>query len=275
MDVTALILCAGSSERWRNYQGVPKQLLEFNGETLLERTTRLLQSQYVANPIIVTLSPSLKIPNVQSFAPNKTTYIVDTVASTTTLWSSRTIVLLGDVFYTKWAIKRIVGSTEPFKIFGRPWPSIYSGCAHGELFALSFTPEVHAFLLIHLARVSDHGSQGGRGNLWNLYQSMMQFPYDSKLYDRDILGIIDDFTDDFDSPDEYDRAARCYKAYAAAGLGGQFAAVILRRILNPFPLVWLRRRKFMREPLPKRIEVPFSRSAYTDHDATRAETEKA
>lgn len=250
MSVTALILCAGSGERWHNYQGVPKQLLEFGGETLLERSVRLLRSHNITNSIIVTRSPDMHIYNVRSFSPNKTAHIVDTVASTTALWSSRTIILLGDVFYSTNAMKRIVGSTELFRVFGRPWPSIYSGCTHGELFALSFAPEFHASLLLHLGRVSDHGNHGGRGNLWNLYQSILRFPYNSKLYEGDILSIIDDFTDDFDRPHEYDRAARRYEAYASAGLCGRFAAVTVRRILNPFPLVWLRRRRFMREPVP-------------------------
>lgn len=250
MSIVALIMCAGSSERWKNYQGVPKQLLQFGGETLLNRTVRLLRSQGVGDPIVVAVSPKLRVPGVRSFTPARNTFIVDSVASTSALWAARTIILLGDVFYTTTAIRRFVNTTDAFKVFGRPWPSMYSGCTHGELFGLSFASAFHDTLLTHLAYVSEHGSMGGRGNLWNLYQSIMRFPYNSKLYDRRVLDIIDDFTDDFDRPHEYDRAADQYEAYALAGPCRRLVSIIGRHVVNPLPLVWFRRRKFMLEPVP-------------------------
>jgi choline kinase len=48
------ILCAGDGARWRNYLGVPKQLISIEGETLLERTMRLLHAHNLTDIVIVT-----------------------------------------------------------------------------------------------------------------------------------------------------------------------------------------------------------------------------
>ena len=36
------ILANGEGKRWGNYKGVPKHLIEIDGETLIDRTVRLL-----------------------------------------------------------------------------------------------------------------------------------------------------------------------------------------------------------------------------------------
>jgi choline kinase len=41
---SVFILCAGRAERWNNYLGIPKQLIAFNNESLLDRTIRLIKS---------------------------------------------------------------------------------------------------------------------------------------------------------------------------------------------------------------------------------------
>ena len=47
-------MCAGKGTRWGDYKGVPKHLIEINGETLLGRTTRLLKENNIYNYIITT-----------------------------------------------------------------------------------------------------------------------------------------------------------------------------------------------------------------------------
>lgn len=47
-----VIMAAGEGKRWNNFLGVPKHLIEINGETLLERTTRLLKENGVDDFVI-------------------------------------------------------------------------------------------------------------------------------------------------------------------------------------------------------------------------------
>ena len=47
-----IIMAAGKGTRWNNYLGIPKHLIEINGETLLARTTRLLKENGIKNYII-------------------------------------------------------------------------------------------------------------------------------------------------------------------------------------------------------------------------------
>jgi len=56
-----LILCAGDGSRWGNYLGVPKQLVTINGETLLDRTIRLLRENQIADITIVSNDNKLKV----------------------------------------------------------------------------------------------------------------------------------------------------------------------------------------------------------------------
>ena len=42
-----IVMADGEGKRWGNYKGVPKHLIEINGETLLGRTTRLLKEHNV------------------------------------------------------------------------------------------------------------------------------------------------------------------------------------------------------------------------------------
>lgn len=60
MKTTAIIICAGDATRWGNYLGVPKHLIEIEGERLLDRTVRLLRERGITDIFIVVKRPSKK-----------------------------------------------------------------------------------------------------------------------------------------------------------------------------------------------------------------------
>ena len=51
------ILANGDGKRWGNYMGVPKQLLEIDGETILHRMVRLLREEGVPKEDIFICGP--------------------------------------------------------------------------------------------------------------------------------------------------------------------------------------------------------------------------
>ena len=47
-----IIMADGEGKRWNDHLGIPKHLVEIGGETLLERTTRLLRENGIQDYII-------------------------------------------------------------------------------------------------------------------------------------------------------------------------------------------------------------------------------
>ncbi len=131
------------------------------------------------------------------------------------LWNKngRTIVLLGDVWFSDEAIKTIVGyKGDSWKAFGRVGKSSYTGCQWRELFSQSFLTkhiESHKKKLITLGNLYKTGEvniSSGWAHL-NLMMNLNADTDDSgnRYLDSDLFTQIDDFTDDFDFPRDYDR----------------------------------------------------------------------
>lgn len=59
------ILANGEGTRWHNYKGVPKQLIEIDGETILSRMVRLLRAEGVKAENIFICGP-YSDPNAKS-----------------------------------------------------------------------------------------------------------------------------------------------------------------------------------------------------------------
>ena len=206
-----LLLCAGSGDRWGDHLGVPKQLVRFNKEPLLCRTVRLLaELNVVAHTYCVRRDERLDVCDVSGFEPSSAEFLVNTLLSTRHLWDRETIVLLGDVFYTRRAMRKIVASKEPVAFFGRPGPSALARCDHGELFGLRFSAD-GACLVEQAARVVS-SSAGDKlwGNLWDLYHTLVGIPCGSGGTESRFFVTIDDLTNDFDTPSDYEKAATRY-----------------------------------------------------------------
>ena len=135
-----LILCAGESTRWGNYLGVPKQLILINGESLLERMVRLLRAQGYYDIEVISHDERLLLSNCGFFKPSRFRWTVESLLSTHSLWKDKTLVLLGDVFFTEPAIYTIINSGQGIHIYGRPGPSKYTFSQYGEIFAIMRIP---------------------------------------------------------------------------------------------------------------------------------------
>ena len=47
-----IIMADGKGKRWNYYNDIPKHLIEIDGETLLERTVRLLKKYHEEAPLL-------------------------------------------------------------------------------------------------------------------------------------------------------------------------------------------------------------------------------
>ena len=205
-----VILCAGDASRWGDYLGVPKQLVTFNGESLLHRTERLLRKKGCHDITVISHDDRLRLETCSFFRPERFQCTTETFLSTRSLWGEMTLVLLGDVFYTQNAIERIVSYTNGIHVFGRPGGNLFTGSPYGEIFAFSFARDCADEMLENAERVCVDAKEGGRGKIWELYRSLAGFSLAESRTEREIFVSIHDFTDDVDSPEEYERVAGRY-----------------------------------------------------------------
>jgi hypothetical protein len=200
-----LIFCAGSGERWQSHLNVPKQLAPIPRQPLLFRTLQLLLASGIKDIYTISNEPKLNIKPAKFFTPEKCNWWIETFISTKSLWKRKTVILLGDVYFSPLGLKTILSDSASIRVFGRPGPSKVTGTPHGECFALSYSQSQHQFLQNCANKVLKDAKKGGRGKVWELYQTLCGFPLNKQtiIVEKNIFKVIDDLTDDIDSPLEY------------------------------------------------------------------------
>lgn len=213
MGRTVIIVAGGEAKRWKNYLDTPKHLIEIDGVPILDRTIEQIKVHepddfYIVSNKILTRSVKRTSPenNPEYSEANK-------IFSSRKLWSSdgRTIILFGDTYFTNEALEKIMGHKEPgFWVFGRPFESSITGKPYGEIFAFTFYPESIPDIEFCLDRVTSLEKRMviRKANVWSLYRAMLKIPDD--LMDLHIVSEkgfvnINDWTEDFDYPVDYDR----------------------------------------------------------------------
>ena len=128
------ILANGEGTRWHNYKGVPKQLIEIDGETILHRMIRLLNAEGVKKNNIVICGPYKDDGATNIITKSKTKReVFEEVAE---LAKGPFCILYGDCYYTEAIIHELVTrpikkfdefyTTEPNPNTGCPWPEGYA-----------------------------------------------------------------------------------------------------------------------------------------------------
>lgn len=197
-----IVLANGSETKWDDHRGGPRHFVEVDGERLLDRTVR----QFGAHGEVVVTGPDqrYKLPVAALYVPRDEPENLDAdiLLSTRALWASnqRTLVVLGDTWFTDAAIDAIVGLADRLWFYvGREDGSRYSGTDYGEIFALSFWPEHQASLLeaAHEIRRRQRDEGLWRGGLWEHYRLLVGVdPLEHRIAGHFLE--IDDETDDFD-----------------------------------------------------------------------------
>lgn len=210
----AIIIAAGKATRWNNYLGVPKHFIEIDSEPIIARTVRLLNKYNVADISVVANDDRYDIPGSSLYKP-AINYAdnadADKFLSSRELWSKtgRTLVLYGDCFFTEEAIETIVNyNVREWTLFCRPHKSKITGAKWGECFCQSFYPEhieAHEKALYRIVNLYKRKVINRCGG-WEHYRAMMGRPDNMVRLPHTMSTnyvIIDDWTDDFDNPDDY------------------------------------------------------------------------
>jgi hypothetical protein len=211
----AIIIAAGDATRWNNHKKIPKHFAMVDGEPIIKRTVALLQG-YDCDVHVVAKTPRYKINGSQLYIPSLKgeNADADKFLSSRELWNElgRTVILYGDVYFTGGAMDKIMNHPHPgWNLFGRVGASSFTGGNHGECFAISFyhdyIPEFEAALrrIINLWFNGRIDRCGG----WEVYKAMIKMPDDVFFFhDEPLVGRrftnIDDWTEDFDWPIDYE-----------------------------------------------------------------------
>lgn len=207
--MSVIIICAGKGTRWNRYKGVEKHFVEVDGVPILKRTVSLLRERNIT-PYIVAKDASYWLDGSALYRPqfNDDHYDADKFLNSKPLWSKteRTIVLYGDVYFTEESMNTILDyDKREWTLFGREKNSEFTGRSWGECFAQSFYPEHqeehHKSLhkIVAAYRNGDIKRCGG----WEHYRAMQGIDLLEHRIDGRFVEI-DDFTDDFDHPIDYD-----------------------------------------------------------------------
>jgi hypothetical protein len=222
------LYASGSAKRWA--RGAPgaeietdgqfKQLLPIDGEPLVARTVRQLLGCSV---VVVTPHKEVKQAVISANLLDVGTppLLVDTIAATLPhADNGLNLGLMADCYFSTRAMDTML-SAEGLRFFGRWGPSYITGNrASGELFGWSWRhPEDTPTLVgaIEAAKAQADADPAVRdqagtphGGLWQLYRGSVGLPLDASAIEGH-LEQINDFTDDFDTPENYDSWLAAYR----------------------------------------------------------------
>ena len=167
-------------------------MVSIEGEPLCQRIVRQLHERGLQDVMIIGTHPQLHDLGVPLHPPvNSWQTDINKVSSGKRFWTNDTIVAFGDVWFSDAAMDLLVRarSESQLLMLSRPHASTITGGSR-EVFALRFAGRLHQMLLRGCAQANSRNQH----RAWWLQQYL-----ETKLLK------IDDWTDDFDNPEGYER----------------------------------------------------------------------
>lgn len=207
VNTRVLIIAAGDGTRWGNHLGVPKHLVEIDGEILLHRTVNQFL-RYTDDVVVVAPEDQrYMIEGSTMFTPvqvNKKE--LDKFASSMSAWSrdGRTVIVYGDVYFTDEAIEIIMTNKDSWRYFCRSKPSTLTGKNAKEIFAIGFEAKDAPTIASAIKRLYNSNTVTGG---WSLFRELTLGRHnvdlkDVKMFEKGMHVEIDDWTEDFDYPED-------------------------------------------------------------------------
>ena len=198
-----IIAAGGKAERWKNYRNTTKHLVIVEGEVLLERTIK--QFKKYADDIIIISNKDYIFEGTQLEKPLEGDwYDFGKIYSSHHLWSNdKTFIIYGDVYFTDDAVKKIMTSEGDYKFFLRSSDSKLTYKKYGEVFGLAFSGNMKDKIKENIETLISQKKEGA--GTWQLYYYMHNITEVSKVKQTFKMGgyiEIDDWTDDFDTPED-------------------------------------------------------------------------
>jgi len=202
------IMAQGKGSRWTYDDrtgylppATHKQLVMIGDEPIIVRTLRQLHERlgFGKENIIVVADGDYFFQHIQNHA-GLMTYrepvgtILNGIWMSKDFWlaSNRIIFLLGDVVFSNEAIDKILSNnSEVATFYGRKGMNVVTGKSAKEIFALEIPTDLYVKDFI-ISELYSYWNKGLGTKLWDLYNYV----------DMDFVKI-NDYTDDIDSPQEY------------------------------------------------------------------------
>lgn len=188
-----VIMADGKGSRWNDFMGHKKHDISVSGETLLERTVRLVHKfDNTAEVIITSHDKSVNVPGASRYEPKNNVLEIDRF--TAELIGDDMCFLYGDVLYSEDAIKTVIAhrGQRPLLFFG----SDKSICAvligDGELFRSLYLEVRRRFVEGEIAECKG----------WQVYHLYAGLPLNGRGIGESFV-ILDSFTRDFNTPEDY------------------------------------------------------------------------
>lgn len=188
-----VIMADGKGSRWNDFMGHKKYDISISGETLLERTVRLVHKfDNSAEVIITSHDKSVDIPGAIRYEPKNNVLEIDRF--TAELIGDDMCFLYGDVLYSEDAIKTVIAhrGQAPLLFFG----SEKSICAvligSGGLFRSLYLDVRTRFI----------GGEINECKGWQVYHLYAGLPLTGRGIGESFV-LLDSFTRDFNTPEDY------------------------------------------------------------------------
>lgn len=199
-----IIMCGGDYTNWET----PRQLTKINGETIVERTIRLLKENGVTDIYISTNNKAFEgIAPILNHTNEFVVYEYDNCDGT---WCNGfyptdepACYIFGDVVFSPEAIKKIVETeTNDIEFFASAPP--FTNQYHkkwAEPFALKVVNQKHLRQAISLVKIYEQQHLFNRKPImWELWQVIKKTPIN--IIDYTNYTVINDYTCDIDYPED-------------------------------------------------------------------------
>ncbi len=184
----------GKGTRWANYMGVPKHLVEIDGEPIIGRTVRLLNEMMdgKCEVIITSHDERYEFEGSRRHEPLNNNLEIDRF--TQELIADNTCFLYGDTYYTEEALREILDTeNEDVLFFGNSKSIVAINVRNAAMFEK------------HVANVRQLFLDGKIEKCvgWQVYQSITGQDFSKKAEMVGRFIILDAKTNDINTPEEY------------------------------------------------------------------------
>lgn len=199
--LTVLILAAENGfkeERWESESGSSKQFVKILGESVLQRTLRLLGKYGVEAPYLLTTRCEFNDFSAVCWCPLVSTTKAHSVIASECLWAEGDVLIIySDVYFTESAFRLIMSDTVT-RFYGRQGRSAYTFKNYGEIFAIRIASADKSLALGALRKAVEHYENTGNQSFWVFHRLLSGIDVESKEVGRKYFYQIHDETDDLD-----------------------------------------------------------------------------
>lgn len=202
----AIIMAAGEATRWNNHLDVPKHLVDIDGEPLLYRTVRQLLEHLDDVWVISQADPRYSQHPADTWWIEPRPVDTDKFYSSKPVWGQHDLLFVyGDCYFTDDAIATITQPVNEWTLYCRPDASTLTGKPWGECWAYTIPTRDRPWFEDRLTWLTGLHTLGetDRCGGWELYRAMTGTPIGEHTMTGHHI-VIDDWTEDFDYPHDYD-----------------------------------------------------------------------